>query len=226
MVHYVWQPNWTTVPRQVTTHYSGCVHEGVLEEIYISIGGLWVKQIALHNVGGPHPISGRPEWNKRLTSLQSKRGFCQQNFGLVMHHWLSLTLQPAGPPCRFWSCQPPEIHEPIPYIPIYMFYLYCFSEVKVKVAQSCLTLSPGALPNPGIKPRSPTLQVYSLPAEPQGKFKNIGVGSLFHSPVDLPDPRIKPGSPALQTDSLPTELSGKPSLRRTIVQEEYKQKRD
>ena len=29
--------------------------------------------------------------------------------------------------------------------------------------------SPGDLPNPGINPRSPTLQVDSLPAEPQGK---------------------------------------------------------
>ena len=57
--------------------------------------------------------------------------------------------------------------------------------------------SPGDLPNTGIEPRSPTLQVDSLPAEPQGKPKNTGVG-------------IKPGSPALQADSLPTELSGKP----------------
>ena len=29
--------------------------------------------------------------------------------------------------------------------------------------------SPGDLPNPGIEPRSPALQVDSLPAEPQGK---------------------------------------------------------
>ena len=29
--------------------------------------------------------------------------------------------------------------------------------------------SPGDLPNPGIEPRSPTLQVDSLPTEPQGK---------------------------------------------------------
>ena len=29
--------------------------------------------------------------------------------------------------------------------------------------------SPGDLPNPGIKPRSPALQVDALPAEPQGK---------------------------------------------------------
>ena len=33
-------------------------------------------------------------------------------------------------------------------------------------------------PNPGIEPRSPTLQADSLPAEPQGKPKNTGVGSL------------------------------------------------
>ena len=34
------------------------------------------------------------------------------------------------------------------------------------------------LPNSGIKPRSPTLQADSLPAEPQGKPKTTGVGSL------------------------------------------------
>ena len=40
------------------------------------------------------------------------------------------------------------------------------------------SLLQGDLPNPEIKPRSPTLQVDSLPAEPQGKSKNTGVGSL------------------------------------------------
>ena len=39
-------------------------------------------------------------------------------------------------------------------------------------------LSPGDLPNPGIEPRSPALQVDSLPAEPPGKPKNTRVGSL------------------------------------------------
>ena len=38
----------------------------------------------------------------------------------------------------------------------------------------------GNLPNPGIKPRSSTLQPDSLPAKPQGKLKNTGVGSLSH----------------------------------------------
>ena len=36
----------------------------------------------------------------------------------------------------------------------------------------------GDLPNPGIKPRSPALQVNSSPSEPAGKPMNIGVGSL------------------------------------------------
>ena len=34
------------------------------------------------------------------------------------------------------------------------------------------------LPNPGIKPRSLALRMDSSPAEPRGKPKNIGVGSL------------------------------------------------
>ena len=38
--------------------------------------------------------------------------------------------------------------------------------------------SPGDLPKPGIQPRSPALQVDSLPAEPPGKPKNTGEGSL------------------------------------------------
>ena len=76
-------------------------------------------------------------------------------------------------------------------------------KLKVKVTQSCLTLCDpmnytlhrilqarilewvafpfsrgSSQPKPGIKPRSPALQVDSLPAEPQGKPKNTGVGSL------------------------------------------------
>ena len=36
--------------------------------------------------------------------------------------------------------------------------------------------SPGDLSKPGTEPRSPTLQADSLPAEPQWKPKNTGVG--------------------------------------------------
>ena len=65
---------------------------------------------------------------------------------------------------------------------------------------------PGNLPNPGIKPRSPALQVDSLPSEPPGKPKNTEVVSLSLLQGNLPDPGIEPGSPALQADSLPAEL--------------------
>ena len=73
--------------------------------------------------------------------------------------------------------------------------------MKVKVVLSCLTLCDpvdyilhgilqarilqwvafpflGDLPKPGNEPRSPALQADFLPAEPQGKPKNTGVGSL------------------------------------------------
>ena len=40
------------------------------------------------------------------------------------------------------------------------------------------SLLQGIFPTPGIEPRSPALQVDSLPAEPQGKPKSTGVGSL------------------------------------------------
>ena len=73
--------------------------------------------------------------------------------------------------------------------------------MKVKVAQSCLTLchpmdyksmelsrpeywsgwplsSPGEFPNPGIEPRSPALQADCLPVKPQRKPRNTRVGSL------------------------------------------------
>ena len=77
----------------------------------------------------------------------------------------------------------------------------CFNGTTLKVTQLCPTLcdpmnytvhgilqarilewipfpSPGDLPNPGIEPRSSALQADSLTAEPLGKPKNTGVGSL------------------------------------------------
>ena len=67
---------------------------------------------------------------------------------------------------------------------------------------------PGDLPNPRIKPRSPTLQEDSLPSEPPGKPKNTGLGSLAKNLTGVPG--IELGFPALHGDSLPGELTGKP----------------
>ena len=49
---------------------------------------------------------------------------------------------------------------------------------KQEYRSGLLFPSPGDLAHPGIEPRSPTLQEDSLPAEPPGKPKNTGVGSL------------------------------------------------
>ena len=79
------------------------------------------------------------------------------------------------------------------------FYCHCCCQeyVKAKVTQWCLSLCDPmghtvqgilqarilewvAFPNPGIEPKSSTLQVDTLPAETSGKPKNSGVGSLSH----------------------------------------------
>ena len=50
--------------------------------------------------------------------------------------------------------------------------------IQVRILKWVAFPSPGDFPNPGIEPRSLALQVDSLPAEPQRKVKNTGVGSL------------------------------------------------
>ena len=50
--------------------------------------------------------------------------------------------------------------------------------LQVRILEQVAFPFPGGLPNPRIKPRSPTLQEDSLPAEPQGKPKNTRVDSL------------------------------------------------
>ena len=110
-------------------------------------------------------------------------------------------------------------------IPGGCFYLYCavlsqvrlFGTPRTEARQAPLSMgvsrpeywsgwpfpSPGDLSNPGIEPRSPTLQPDSLPSEPPGKPMNTGVGSPIPSAGDLPDPGIKLGSAAVQVASLP-----------------------
>ena len=75
--------------------------------------------------------------------------------------------------------------------------------------------SPGDLPDPGIEPRSPTLQADALTSEPPGKQllvnKHCQYYHLYPSPGDLPNPVIKSGSLALQANSLLSESPGKPT---------------
>ena len=68
---------------------------------------------------------------------------------------------------------------------------------------------PGDLPNPGIKPKSPTLQADCLPSESPEKPKNTGTGSLsLLQGIFL----IQGLNRGLLVDSLPDELPGKPQM--------------
>ena len=109
-------------------------------------------------------------------------------------------------PLPLWPCEDREkattMNEEGRPLPADTLILDFQTPVKVKVAQSCPTLCnpmdynsswnspgqntgvgkpfppPGDLPKPGIEPRAPTLQADSLLAEPQGKPKKTGVGSI------------------------------------------------
>ena len=60
--------------------------------------------------------------------------------------------------------------------------------------------------HPGIESRSPSLQADSLPAEPLGKPKNTGMGSL-----SLLQGIFQLGSPALQVNSYQLSYQGSPT---------------
>ena len=66
------------------------------------------------------------------------------------------------------------------------------------------------LPNPGIEPRSPALQADSLPAEPPGKPKNTGVGSLFLLQRTFLTQESNQSLRHCRRIFLPTELLGNP----------------
>ena len=143
--------------------------------------------------GSTHSVWGLRSWHSRVS--------------LTLGYWLATgSVLPFGPP-RAWN-------------------------VKVKVAQLRLTLCDPkdytihgilqarildwvAVPfsrgssQPRDRTQPPALQVDSFPAEPQGKPKNTGVGSLSL------------GSPAMQAESLPTELWGNPIIFQNCIENHF-----
>ena len=106
-----------------------------------------------------------------------------------------------------------------------------WSEVEVKVAQSCLTLcnpmdytvhgilqvrilewvafpSPGDLPNPGIKPRSPALQVDLYQLSHKGSpCYTVGSHSLFYTQWYIyVNPNLPPPLVSIYMFSMPVSL--------------------
>ena len=130
--------------------------------------------------------------------MRTKTGW---HLDLRTSHWASARVQTDGPVTTSTGIQCPsllpaaELAEqtqsvcgchPSANHPIPSLGIKSKIESEMKVTQSCLTLckfsrpeywsgqplpSPGNHLNPGIKPRSPTLQADSLPAEPQRKPK-------------------------------------------------------
>ena len=115
--------------------------------------------------------------------------FFKKFFLLPLHNWMLNLL------CVFvclvtQSC-------PTLWVPARLLCTWGFSRQEYWSGLPCLP--PGDLPNPGMKPRSPTLQADSSPTEPVGKPKNTGVRSLsLLQGIFLPQ------------ESLPAELPGKP----------------
>ena len=93
--------------------------------------------------------------------------FCSGHF-----HFLSSSFLCTVPCFITQSC--PSLRDPME--PARLLCRWGFSRQEYRSGLPCPP--PGDLPNQGIKPRSPASQVDSLPAEPQGKPKNPGVGSL------------------------------------------------
>ena len=94
------------VPKQLIKHYLGCFHEGVFWVRLTFELVDWVKQIALHNLHGPHSISWRPEYNKKANPPMNKRySLCLTTFELG-HRFSSLQVQketsalPGSRACR------------------------------------------------------------------------------------------------------------------------------
>ena len=70
---------------------------------------------------------------------------------------------------------------------------------NTRVGCHTLHAPPGDLPNPGIEPRSPTLQADSLLSEPPGKPRKTGVGSLSLLQGNFLTQKSNRGSPAWRT---------------------------
>ena len=58
------------------------------------------------------------------TDLPQARGILHQIAFTLAAPLALLSLQPAGPHYRFWTCQPPYLHEPIPYDTSFSWYIY------------------------------------------------------------------------------------------------------
>ena len=119
--------------------------------------GIWLPGRASRNLcHPPHPLSVSAAWwiQRRMKPEDGK------NLAIWMTRWYGMS---------FYS--PQQWYE-------WEIKCYCVNYKRLEYWSGLPFPSPGDLPNPGIEPGSPALQADSLLAEPPGKPKNTGVGSL------------------------------------------------
>lgn len=87
-----------TMSRYWVKQYSRCFCESVLDEIYMSVSGLWQKQIALIiRVYLTQSAEGRTELNKMLISPKQEKILQQTAFRFYLRHQLFLVQQQIAP---------------------------------------------------------------------------------------------------------------------------------
>lgn len=90
------------VDKMVIETVSGYFCENIFGEIYISISGLWVKHIAIHNVSGPHLINWGLEKNKGLTCPEQEGIHQPMTLGLYLQHCLFTSRLPSDSHWNFF----------------------------------------------------------------------------------------------------------------------------
>lgn len=90
----------------------------------------WSKADCPPGVGGLHPIHREPEWKKVRISENLLSPPDRLQTGTLVFSCAQTHIQPGTTPsallpaaCSSWTSQPPEPHEPIPYI-LYMLIIY------------------------------------------------------------------------------------------------------
>ena len=109
--------------------------------------------------------------------------FHSTGFVVLSHHINYLPTNISWAPIMFQICECVLSHFSCVWLSVTLWTVVCQTPLSMGFSRQAywseLPCPPlGDLPNPEIEPRSPALQVGSLPSQPPGKPKNTGVGGL------------------------------------------------
>ena len=195
---------WWILCVNLTRPWNPSIWSNILD---VAVRVFWRIRLIFKSVGSK---SGRLPFIIRVSLIQSAAGLNTMKTDLPGErrnsaHWQpmemkcsissSLGLQPASLPCRFHSCQLPQLSEPIPANKSLLLYLYLL------LLFSCLSHVWLSLWPPWTLSCQATLSI----GFPRQEYRRE---LPFLSPGHLPDPMIKPRYLAWQVDSLPWNQTG------------------